>query len=116
MREILFKNETSIAKRRKTILISERSEDKECKTSVRKSFIYLVSPEVRMEQPVNQPDIYIRKSYNTKTKEEKFSFRVKGYFYIAKENCFLKVYFCHCLKINIFWKAKVFSPKSATLT
>ena len=85
MREILFRNMTSVPKRRKAILISERSEDKECKTYVRKSFVYIVTPEVRVEQPIPQPDIYIRKSYSTKTKEEKFSFRVKGYFYVAKE-------------------------------
>ena len=116
MREILFKNMTSVPKRRKAVLISERSEDKECKTYVRKSFVYRVTPEVRVEHPIPQPDIYIRKSYSTKTKEEKFSFRVKGYFYMAKDGCFLKVNFCHCLKINILWKSKIFSPKSATLT
>ena len=116
MKEILFKNATSVPKKRKAISISETSEDKECKTFVRKSFIYLVTPQMRIEQTIPQPDITIRKFYCTKTKEEKFSFRVKGYFYIAKEYCFLKVSFCHSLKINILWKAKVFSPKSATLT
>ncbi len=116
MKEILFRNATSLAKRRKALSISEISEDKECKTFVRKSFIYLVTPQMRVEQTVPQPDIYIRKFTSAKTKEEKFSFRVKGYFYIAKDYCFLKVSFCHCLKINILWKAKIFSPKSATLT
>ncbi len=116
MKEVLFKNQTSLEKKRKAILISERSEDKECSTFVRKSFIYLVNQEMRVEQPLAQPDIYIRKSYNTKTKVEKFSFRVKGCFYITKENCYLKVKFCHCLKINIYWKAKILSPKPATLT
>ena len=116
MREILFKNATSVKKRRKVILISELSEDKECKTYIRKSFVYIITPEVRIDQPVPQPDIYIRKAYSTKTKQEKFSFRVKGFFYVAKEATFFKVSFCHGLKINILWKSKVFSPKSATLT
>lgn len=116
MKEILFKNDTSLAKRRKALSIRETSEDKECRTFVRKSFIYLVTPAMRVEQTIPQPEIYIQKFYCTKTKEEKFSFRVKGYFYIAKEYCFLKVNFCHSLKINILWKAKIFSPKSATLT
>ena len=116
MREILFKNMTSIEKRRKAISISEHSEDKDCKTFVRKSFIYMVTPEVRVEQTIPQPEIHIRKAYNTKTKEEKFSFRIKGFFYIAKDGCFLKVSFCHRLRINLLWKSKIFSPKSATLT
>ena len=116
MREILFKNATSLQKKRKAISVSERSEDKECKTFVRKSFVYLVTPQMRVEQPIPSPDIYIRKTYNTRSKEEKFSFRVKGFFYIARESCFLQVSFCHCLKINILWKAKILSPKSATLT
>ena len=116
MREILVKNMVSLKKRRKTLLVSERSEDKECKTYVKKSFIYLVSPEVRIDNPIPRPDIYIRKCYNSKTRQETFSFRIKGYFYITKDQCFLKVNFCHSLRINILWKAKIFSPKSVPLT
>ncbi len=116
MREILFKNMTSVKNRRKAISVVERAEDKECKTHVRKSFVYVITPELRVEQEASQPEIKIRKCYNSKTREEKFTFRVKGYFFISKELSFVRVNFSHTLKINIHWKTKVFSPKSATLT
>lgn len=107
---------TSLLNRSKAISVSESSEDKECKTYVRKNFVYIVSPEVQPEEDISQPDIFIKKSYDTKTKEERFSFRVKGSFYITRERSIYKVSFCHSLNINIAWKAKIFSPKSVTLT
>ena len=116
MRKILYKKMTSMLNRSKAISVSESSEDKECKTYVRKNFVYIVSPDVDPQQEVAAPDIFIKKSYDTKTKEEKFSFRVKGSFYITRERSFYKVNFCHSLQINIAWKTKVFSPKSVTLT
>ncbi len=116
MRKILFKNLTSLKKRRKVISVSERSEDKECNTHVQKSFVYIVSPEIRIDGSISQPDIYIKKYFNTRTKEEKFYFKVKGYFYITKDLSFLKVSFCHSLRINILWKTKVCSSNSATMS
>ena len=115
MREILFKNLTSLHKRRKTLSISERSEDNECQTYVKKNFIYLVSPQATMDDPLSAPVIYIKKIRDTKTQQEIFSFRIKGYFYLARDTSFFKVRFCHGLKIYIFWKTKQFSSlKSAT--
>ena len=117
MRKILYKKMTSLLNRSKAISVSESSEDKECKTYVRKNFVYIVSPDAHPEmEEINPPDIYIKKSYDTKTKEERFSFRVKGCFFITREQAFFKVCFCHSLNINITWKAKIFSPKSVTLT
>ena len=107
---------TSMLNRSKAISVSESSEDKECKTYVRKNFVYIVSPDVEPQEELSQPDIFIKKSYDTKTKEEKFSFRVKGSFFITRDRAIYKVSFCHSLNINIAWKTKVFSPKSVTLT
>ena len=107
---------TSILNRSKAISVSESSEDKECRTYVRKNFVYIVSPDVEPQQEISQPDIYIKKSYDTNTKEERFSFRVKGAFFITRDRLFYKVSFCHSLNINIVWKTKIFSPKSVTLT
>jgi hypothetical protein len=106
----------SLARRKKTLSISERSEDKECQTRVKKSFIYLVSAQETMDEVLAGPVIYIKKCRNTKTQQEYFYFRIKGCFYLAKDKNFFKVRFCHCLKIHILWKTKQFSsPKSATL-
>ena len=108
MREILFKNMTSLKRRKKTLSVSEHSEDKECQTFVKKSFIYLVSPQAQVDNALSVPVVYIRKHRNTKTQQESFCFRIKGYFYLAKDASFFKVRFCHCLKIHILWKTKQF--------
>jgi hypothetical protein len=117
MRRILYKKMTSLHNRSKAISVAETSEDKECKTFVKKSFVYVVTPGAALTGvDPTPPDIHIRKSYDTRTKEEKFSFRVKGIFYINREQMFFRVDFSHSLNIHITWKPKVLSPKSVTLT
>ena len=117
MRNITYKKKQSVQHRRKLISICENSEDKECKTYVRKSFIYIVSKAEGMEEQLKAPEVFIKKRFDTKSLTERFSFRVKGAFYINQERNLLKVNFCHTLRINIIWKSKLFSPKkSVTLT
>ncbi|OGX06039.1 MAG: hypothetical protein A2Z88_02870 [Omnitrophica WOR_2 bacterium GWA2_47_8] len=116
MREILYKKRQSLAKRRKVISICESSQEKEYKTRVKKNFIYLVTKERQINPQLAEPHIYVTKQINSKKKEEKFFFRVKGAFYMAQEDCLYKVDFRHSLNILIQWN-KDFSPKkSATLT
>lgn len=117
MREILYKKRQSVKYRRKVIAIDESNQDKDCRTHIRKSFAYIVALANPADKALQEPEIYIKKSFNTKRQIEQFSFRVKGAFYMEKDRYVLKVNFCHTLKIDINWKNKVFSPKkSATLT
>ncbi len=116
MRRILYKKMTSLQNRSKAISVAETSEDKECKTYVKKSFVYMVTPELKIDATQSPPDIYIKKSYDTRTKEERFSFKVKGLFYINRDQMYFRVDFSHSLNIHITWKPKVLSPKSVTLT
>ena len=117
MREILYKRRDSLQRKRKIMSISDLSDKKDYTSSVRKKFIYVVSPAEKSELDLKQPQIYITKQYNSETKEEKFSFRVKGSFYMNQDRCLFKVNFRHSLRIVIKWKVKEFSPKkSVTLT
>lgn len=118
MRNIIYKKKQSLEHRRKLISICENSEDKECKTYVRKSFIYIVSKAETAQEHPNPPEVFIKKRFDTKSLTERFSFRVKGTFYLNNQDRqLLKVNFCHTLRINIIWKSKIFSPKkSVTLT
>ena len=117
MRNIIYKKKQSLEHRRKLISICENTEDKECKTYVRKSFIYIVSKAEAVEEHPKPPEIFIKKRFDTQSLTERFSFRVKGSFYLNQERNLLKVNFCHTLRINIIWKSKIFSPKkSVTLT
>ncbi len=117
MRTILYKKRHSLKDRRKMMSICETSDEQDCKTSVRKHFVYLVTTENQVEPKLEPPRIDITKCVNTKTREERFHFRVKGYFFMARDNNLFRVRFCHSLHISITWKPGKFSPqKSATLT
>lgn len=117
MKDILYKKRESLKHRRKMISIIEHTEDEKCRSAVHKSFVYIVTRADSVENTVAKPEIYIRKAFDTKLQEEKFSFRVKGCFYMARDRFIFKVDFCHTLRIDIVWKHKVFSPKkSVTLT
>ena len=117
MREVLYRKWHSPQARRKMMSILETSDEQDCRTKVRKHFVYVVSQEEKMDEAVNPPRIDIKKHVNTRTNEERFHFRVKGFFYIMREQKLLKVRFCHSLNISIVWKKKIFSPqKSVTLT
>ena len=117
MKDILFKKVSDLKKRTKLLSISQHSEDKECKTHVQKSFVYMISPVEETDPQPSHPQVYITKSVNTKTKVEHFCFEVKGSFYLSYNRSLMKVRFHHTLKIDIAWKTKIFSPKkSAVLT
>ena len=117
MKKVLYKKRQSLKHRRKVIAMHEFCEDQDCRTHVRKSFVYIVTSAHHGESPVESPQVYVRKFYDTKLHHEKFSFRVKGAFYMTKDRAIFRVDFCHTLKIDIHWKNKIFSPKkSVTLT
>ncbi len=111
MREVLYKNFTSLKNKRRVIFVSEKSENKDVVTHIHRTFIYVVTKEVDKVGDLPDPIFVINKNCNTKTREEKFSFRVKGVFYVAKEKRFLLVHFCHSLRIDILRKAKLSTPR-----
>ncbi len=101
MKEIAFKNLTSTEKKRKIISLTEKVERDGCIVSSQKTLVYIVSPQFEKVREISQPEYHIGKSYDSKTKEERFSLRVKGTSYVSQESSFLKVDFCHSLKIDI---------------
>ena len=117
MKEILFKKMSDLKRRTKHLSISQDAEDKDCRTHVQKSFSYIVSRVDEAQEDVQPPQIYIKKTFNSKTLVEQFCFEVKGSFYLTHNRFLTKVRFHHTLLIDIVWKSKVFSPKkSAVLT
>ncbi len=117
MREIAYRQKHSLKYRRKMIGINEVTKERDCTTRVRKNFVYILTPVRHVQPSTEKPQIFVRKSFNTVRRQEKFSFRVKGVFYMARERHIFKVDFCHTLRIGIVWNKDAFSPKkSATLT
>lgn len=109
MRDILHKVKEMVGGRGKTIVMAEHAEDKQCITDVRKKFIY-VAKEVDVDAGTATPQVHVEKSYDSKTREENFCMRVRGFFHVYRNRRLVKVGYCHILKIRLHWKAK-FSPK-----
>ena len=117
MRKIEYRKRHCLKHRRKLISILELAEDKECRTKVQKSFIYKIRNSGYTNDVDSCPQIFVRKHIDNKRQIEYFHFKVKGSFSLKQGRHSYVVEFCHILKINIYWKAKIFSPKkSGTLT
>ena len=112
MREILHKTEGILQGRGKAITLREHAEEKECVTDVRKNFIYLATNALSEEKQCI-PQVHIKKSFDSASHDEKFCFRVKGYFYVNHSRRLMKVDYCHTLRINLHWKSKTSSPKKS---
>ena len=63
------------------------------------------------EEKQSVPQVHIAKSFDSVRRDEKSSFRVKGYFYVNHSRRLMKVAYCHTLKIILHWKIKASSPK-----
>lgn len=117
MKTIEYKKRHSFKHHRKVISINERNEDKDCKTYIHKSFVYVVNEVAEVKNSLAEPNVFIRKRFNSESQEENFAFKIKGAFYMKRGRYNYLVNFCHALRIRISWKHKVLSPtKSATLT
>ena len=104
MKEILHKRRRNLGRGTKLITINSRVEDKESRTRVRKSFLYHVTRSQEEKVRVSAPEIFIRKSFDTLNKIEKFCFQIKGSFFTTNGDAVAKVYFHHCLNVQISWK------------
>jgi hypothetical protein len=110
MREILHKTLGILHGRGKVITLREHADEKECVTDVRKNFIYMAS-EAQSEGKPTIPLVHISKSFDSVLRDEKFSFRVKGFYHINRNRRLIKVTYRHTLTINLHWKVKAPSLK-----
>ena len=112
MRDLLHKVRETTQGRGKTIVIAEHAEDKQCVTDVRKKFIY-VAKEVDSDGGTSIPQVHIEKSFDSKSLDEHFAMRVRGFFHVYRNRRLVKVGYCHLLKIRLHWKSKDSSPKKS---
>ena len=110
MKDVLHKIRETVQGRGKIILMTERSEDKQCVSDVRKKFLY-VAKEVDADGGTAVPQVHIEKSFDSKTRDEYFSMRVRGFFHVYRNRRMVKVGYCHLLKIRLHWKNS--SPKKS---
>ncbi len=110
MRDIFHKTTGILHGRGKLITLHEHAEEKECVTDVRKHFLYMAT-EVPFEDKPSVPKVHIKKFFDSVSREEKFCFRVKGFFYVNHSRRLMKVDYCHTLRICLHWKLKASTPK-----
>ena len=112
MRDIFHKVRGTAGGRGKIILLAEHAEDKKCVTDIRKNFVYVVK-EVDADNGTATPQVHIEKSFDSKTRDEYFSMRVRGFFHVYRNRRLLKIGYSHILRIRLHWKSKDPSPKKS---
>ena len=110
MRDILHKTTEVLQGRGKVITLREHADENECVTDVRKNFIY-VATQAQSEEKQSTPRVHIAKSFDSVCHDERFSFRVKGFFYVNHSRRLMRIDYCHTLRINLHWKVEAFAPK-----
>jgi len=112
MRDILHKTKEILKGQGKLIVIQEHAQDKDCISDVRKNFLYLAQ-EVNHEEQSQAPQVRVRKSFDSLSRNEKFCMRVKGFFYVNRNRRLIKVVYYHTLKILLHWKTAIVSPSKS---
>ena len=103
MRDLLFKNLTSIGKRRKIISSSEITDKEGVRRVINRHMVCIVKeidPNFKEAKPL--PYLYVRKEHNDKDQVEKFFCRMKANIYATSGDKLYMVRFMHSLKITLF--------------
>ena len=114
MRDILFKNLTSLDHHRRDILFSERVVQNGVTTKTEKHFVYSVRDHAFLDNPEGLEtwikkyvskgprlkDLSVLKSYDSKIGEEKFEVKLAGSLYILREQDIFNIDFTQIFKID----------------
>lgn len=102
MRDLLFKNLTSLDKKRKVILSSEILDRKGVRRVIRRHFICIIKElQNNCEIKTPLPCLYVLKEHNQKAQREKFFCRIKGSLYVINNGKPALILFMHSLKITL---------------
>ena len=101
MRDLLFKNLTSLDRKRKIIACSEIAEKQGIRSCIHRHFVCIVKEvkDRKVERPA--PYIYVLKIRNSKDRREKFFCRIKGSVLVVLKQKLFLVMFMHSLKIDL---------------
>ena len=101
MRDLVFKNITSDDKRKRILQAQEVISDNGMLTKIRRGFVYLIKPVKQAKGKVEQPEVCIIKSIDTKLKIEKLFLKIKGGLYAVNKGQLYFLSFCHSLRVDI---------------
>ncbi len=114
MRDILYKNLTSLDHQQRDVLLTERLVQNGVTTRTQKHFTYSVSDRTFLDKPEKLQswiqkyagkgprlrDLSVLKSYDSKSGEEKFEVKIAGNIYVLREQDIFNVDFTQVFKID----------------
>ena len=101
MRDLLFRNLTSIDKKRRIIASSEVVDKRGVRSIIHRHFVCILK-EIKDNQ-VSRPSpyLYVLKEHNNKEQKERFFCRLKGSVLVVNKEKLFLILFMHSLKITL---------------
>jgi len=101
MRDLLFKNLTSLDHKRKIIASSEVSDKEGVHSVIRRHFICMVKEVESRDLEKQKPYLYVEKMRDTKEQKQRFFCKIKGSVYAINQNKLYLIVYMHTLKIDL---------------
>lgn len=101
MRDILFKNITSVEKKRKIIATTEVADKEGVRSIIKRHFVYMVKEAKTIPAAHIAPFVYIRKERDTRLQREKFFCKIKGSTYVHFQKKIFSISYMHTLTIAL---------------
>ena len=101
MRDLIYKNFTSLNKQRRILASSEIVDKKGVRSIIHRHFVCIIKEIETKEVSSPSPYLYVLRKENTKDQEEKFFCRIKGSIYAIINGQLFLILFMHSLKINL---------------
>lgn len=101
MRDLLYKNLTSLDKRKRIIASSETLDKEGLRRVIHRHFVYMVKEVAQRDDLKPSPYVYVLKERNNVQQREKFFCRIKGSMYLAQDNKIFLILFTHSLRISL---------------
>ncbi|MBU0503745.1 MAG: hypothetical protein ABH882_02970 [Candidatus Omnitrophota bacterium] len=101
MRDLLYKNLTSLDKKKRIIASSETLDKEGLRRVIHRHFVYMVKEAKQQDNSKPTPYVYVLKERNNAQQKEKFFCRIKGSMYLTQDNKLYLIVFMHSLKISL---------------
>jgi hypothetical protein len=101
MRDLVFKDLTSLDKQRRILVSSETVDKKGVRSIIHRHFVCILKEINNPELSRPLPYLYVLKKQNTIKQEEKFFFRIKGSLHAVINGRLFLILFMHSLRIGL---------------
>jgi len=101
MRDLVFRNLTSEARKRKVIASSEVIDKEGIRSIIHRHFICVIKEITDKEIQKPLPYLHVLKEHNNKEHKEKFFCKIKGSIYAVNKDKLYLILFMHSLRITL---------------